>query len=88
MNEIYLIVISISLVVNAILTYVGILHVAKANANFERSHKLQLEAQIASQRHLAMAEETHLMQKRFMERQIQVKEEELKLFTTIKPEKE
>lgn len=88
MNEIYLIVISISLLVTTILSYASLLHIAKSNANFERSHKLQLEAQIAGQRHLAMAEEAHLMQKRFMERQIQVKEEELKLFTTIKPEKE
>ena len=88
MNEIYLIVISISLVVSTILSYAGLLCIAKANANFERSHKLQLEAQITSQRHLAIAEEAHLMQKRFMERQIQVKEEELKLFTTIKSEKE
>ena len=88
MNEIYLIVISISLVVTTVISYASLLQIAKSTSNFERTHKLNLEAQIMNKRHLAMAEETHLMQKRFVERQIQVKEEELKLFTTIKPEKE
>jgi hypothetical protein len=86
MNEIYLIVISISLVVTTVISYASLLQIAKSTSNFERTHKLNLEAQIMNKRHLAMAEETHLMQKRFMERQIQVKEEELKLFTTIKTE--
>ena len=86
MNEIYLIVISISLVVTTVVNYASLLHIVKSNANFERSHKLQLEARIASQRHLAIAEEAHAAQKRFMEKQIQVKEEELKLFSTIKTE--
>jgi hypothetical protein len=86
MNEIYLIVISISLVVTTVISYASLLQIAKSTSNFERTHKLNLEAQIINKRHLAMAEEQHLIQKRFMEKQLELRQAELELFKPTKTE--
>jgi Na+-transporting NADH:ubiquinone oxidoreductase subunit NqrC len=86
MNEIYLIVISISLVVTTVISYASLLQITKSTSNFERTHKLNLEAQIINKRHLAMAEEQHLIQKRFVEKQLELRQAELELFKPTKTE--
>jgi phosphatidate phosphatase PAH1 len=86
MNEIYLIVISISLVVTTVISYASLLQITKSTSNFERTHKLNLEAQIINKRHLAMAEEQHLMEKRFVDKQLELRQAELELFKPTKTE--
>lgn len=68
--EFYLMLITISLIVNAILMYVSITYVAKSVSNFERSHRLHIEANIMSKRSLAMAEETHAMNRAYLQQQM------------------
>lgn len=85
-NETCLVLITISLLVSTIIGHLNLVQLIKSNDNFERIHKLNLEAQIMNKRHLAMAEEANLREKNFVQKQLELREAELELFKPTKTE--